>query len=178
MRHYLNSLFIVWSIGAPLAPASVRADPYPFPASSYNDSATAQWRESDVTLPAYPTDAALLLVPVSAGDTFKLYIDRVSLSLGTDKVARLTLVVESPQGVRNIFYEGFRCETREHKTYAIGSSDRQWSALSQSRWQSIRPVEHNGFRYQLYKHYVCDGAGSARTPVDLLQVIANIDRGY
>lgn len=139
--------------------------------------AKAVWRESDVTLPNYPADHDLLLVPLAAADTFKLYVDRTSLSRAADRVARVTLVVESATGARNIFYEGIRCETREHKTYALGASDRAWRQQADPKWQFIAAQERNGFRYQLYKYYLCDSTNTARAPAEVLRTVADTAGG-
>lgn len=143
----------------------------------FDPTAVSKWRESDITLPTYPADADLVGVPLSAADTFKLYIDRVSLSHGDDRVVRLTMVIESPSGARNVFYDGIRCDTREHKTYALGASDRQWRPVAEPKWQFIAAQERNGFRYQLYKHYVCDTTNTARAPADVLRTVADMAGG-
>lgn len=139
----------------------------------FDPTAVSKWCESDITLPPYPADADLVGVPLSAAETFKLYIDRASLTLGNDRVVRLTMVIESPSGARNVFYDGIRCDTREHKTYALGASERQWRPLANSQWRFIVAEERNGFRYQLYKHYVCDTASTARAPADVLRTVAD-----
>ena len=176
MRHSRGLFFIVGSVCALLASGVAGAESYP-PTPSYDPTATTKWRESALTLPAYPAEAKLVPVPLAAGDTFKLYVDRDSLSLGDDRVLRLTFVIESPHGARNVFHEGIRCETREHKTYAVGTHNRNWSPVTQARWQFIYPAEYNGFRYHLYKHYVCDETSSARAPAAFLQAVSNIAAG-
>lgn len=142
----------------------------------FDPGAVTPWRESETTLPAYPADPDLVEVPASAIDGFTLYIDRKSLSRGDDRVVRLTTVIASPTGARNVFYEGIRCDTREFKIYATGSSERQWRAFAAAQWQFIAAQERNGFRYQLYRHYVCDAAGIARVPADILRAVADIAR--
>lgn len=155
-----------------LVPAAVAAGPYdsPAPGPQYDPTAVEIWRESAITLPAYPDDRDLLAVSLGPRDAIKLYLDERSLSRGDDGVARFTIVVESERGARNVFYEGLRCETREYKTYAIGTPGRVLHPVKQPRWRTIPYLEINAFRHHLYKHYVCND-NTARTPRELVQVI-------
>ncbi|OGI46616.1 MAG: hypothetical protein A2637_05350 [Candidatus Muproteobacteria bacterium RIFCSPHIGHO2_01_FULL_65_16] len=137
----------------------------------FDPSRVEQWKESAVAIPPYPEERHLLAVPLPPSDTLKLHIDENSVSRAADRVARLTLVVETPSGARNVFYDGIRCETREYKTYAVGTSDRSLVAVNDPRWREIPRNEKNAFRYHLYRHYVCDGNSSARAPRELVEAI-------
>lgn len=133
----------------------------------FDEKSTDKWKETKVAIPAYPNDHELLRVPLSVTDRMKLYIDIKSISLAPDHVSRFSYVVESPSGARNVFYEGFRCETRQYKTYAVGSSIHSFEPVAKPQWRAIPRPEINAFRYQLYRNYVCDDHASARTPEDL-----------
>lgn len=135
------------------------------------------WKESEAAIPPYPQDRNLLPITLAARDTLRLYLDQGSLSRGSDGIARFSLVVESARGARNVFYEGMRCETREYKTYAVGTSERSFEPVRDPRWQHIPYYETNAFRYHLFKHYVCD-AYSARTPTALVQRIVRGSIGH
>lgn len=113
------------------------------------------WVEAAVKLPPYPDDADLLRLPPQPVDTFKVFVDARSVSVGADNVMRMTFVVESPSGVRNVFYDGIRCGKAEHKTYAIGTADRRMQALKDARWQTIGPIGPNNFRRHVYQTLVC-----------------------
>jgi hypothetical protein len=133
----------------------------------FDESKTEKWEESEITLPAYPRDENLLAVPLPPTDTLKIYIDRASLSCGPDRVARFSLVVESPSGVRSVFYDGLRCETRQYKTYAIGNPEQAFTPVKNAVWREIPRPAANAFRYHLYQHYICDAHASPRTPEDV-----------
>lgn len=173
MNQRRSRFIAVWSSLMLYTVVAIGADYDP----QFDPTAVEKWREIEVTLPAYPDDADLIGVPLSASDTFKLYIDRKSLSRGTDRVVRLTAVLESPGGARNVFYDGIRCDTREYKTYALGTRERQWRSLATAPWQFIAAQERNGFRYQLYKDYVCDTTNTARAPADVLRAVTEVPRG-
>lgn len=140
----------------------------------FDPNAVTQWREGGVTLPAYPEERDLVSVPLSPVDTFRLYLDRNSLALGGDRVLRVTAVLESPTGARNVFYDGFRCETREYKTYALGSSARQWRQQAAAQWRFIVPQGHHDFRFQLYKQHLCDSTNTALAPAAILRGLVDI----
>lgn len=113
------------------------------------------WVEAAVKLPSYPDDADLVRLPPQPVDTFKVFVDARSVSLGPDNVMRMTFVVESPSGVRNVFYDGIRCAKADYKTYAIGTADGHMQALKDARWQAIGPFGPNNFRRYVYQTFVC-----------------------
>jgi hypothetical protein len=129
------------------------------------------WKESAVTVPAYPVDGDLLALKPMPGDTLRVFVDRKSVSRAADRVLRLTLVVETGSGVRNVFYDGLRCETREYKTFAFGSSDKTLVPIQNAAWQAITYFPTNAFRYNLRRQYACDDTAQARTPEEFLNKI-------
>jgi hypothetical protein len=137
----------------------------------FDETLVEKWKESDVAVPPYPNDRDLLAVPMPSADTLKIYVDRQSISRAPDLVARFTLVVESPSGARSVFYDGLRCETRQYKTYAIGTANRTFVPVEHPPWRVIPRPEINAFRDYLYRSYVCDKHDSARPPEDLVRLI-------
>ncbi|MHB8697069.1 MAG: CNP1-like family protein [Sulfuricaulis sp.] len=134
----------------------------------YDAKYTDKWKEAQVVIPAYPKDSDLLRVPLSANDRLKVYIDLKSISLASDRVSRFSYVVESPAGARSVFYDGFRCETRQYKTYATGTSLGSFDPVVKPQWRTMLRSEINTFRYQLDRYYVCNDNGGARTPEDFV----------
>jgi hypothetical protein len=141
------------------------------PESTFDESQVEKWQESKTTVPAYPSDADLVAVPANDNDTLKIYLDRKSISRAPDRVARFTLVVESRSGARSVFYDGLRCETRQYKTYAIGTTDRAFTPVTDPQWRDIPRPEINDFRYRLYSRFVCDENSSARTPAEIVSLL-------
>jgi hypothetical protein len=142
----------------------------------YTPPASAVWKESNVPLPAYPLDANLVELPALAGDSLRVFIDRKSVTRAEDWVLRLTLVLQSGTGVRNVIYDGLRCETREYKTYAYGSTDQVLTANTNASWQPIVYLPKNAFRYRLRTDYACGGTGRALSPEEfLLKLGTNAD---
>ncbi len=135
----------------------------------FNEKYVEKWKEINVAIPAYPNDHDLLQVSLLVSERIKIYIDIKSISLEPDRVSRFSYVVESPSGARNVFYDGFRCETRQYKTYAIGTSTHSFESVVKPQWRTIPRLEINDFRYQLYRNYLCDDHASARTPDDLVR---------
>lgn len=137
----------------------------------FDESLVEKWQESEAIPPPYPKEQNLLPVSLGVTDTLKIFIDRASLSRGTDRVARFTLVVQSPSGARSVFYEGIRCETREYKNYALGSSDEVFVPVKNAQWRRIPQPEFNAFRYHLYRNIVCGAHSSARTPEEIARLL-------
>ena len=138
---------------------------------AFDEKYAEKWKESEITLPSYPDDRDLLPVPVNRNDTLKIYIDGKSISLAQDRVARFSLIVESGSGARSVFYDGYRCETRQYKTYAIGTGQHVWTPTVNPSWQAIPRPEINAFRDNLYRRHVCDENKSARAPTELRRLL-------
>ena len=98
------------------------------------------WVEHADGLPPFPRDADLVPVQAPATATLKLFLDKHSITLGSDRVLRLTYVLQSPSGVRNVFYEGFRCGVGRYKTYAYGTGGRTYKKIARPTWQRIPDI--------------------------------------
>jgi hypothetical protein len=150
---------------AVLASASVRAaDDKPWqyqPDFDYQGSANAKWREGEVTLPAYPGTSGLIPLQVD-NPHFDYFVDPKSVSVGaSDHVVRYSLVAQSADGARNVFYEGIRCDAGDYKTYAYGTGKGPFQLMTGADWRPIRPKISDGFRFTLYRYYFCSGTGVA-----------------
>ncbi len=143
-------------------------EPNEFP---FDEKYAEKWQESAITLPPYPDDRDLLPVAMNSTDTLKIFIDGKSITRAADRVARFALVVESPSGARSVFYDGYRCETRQYKTYAFGTAQHTWSPAANPQWQTIPRSEINAFRDVIYRRYVCDSQKPARSPEDLRHLL-------
>ncbi len=136
----------------------------------FDPSLVEQWKETaDVPLPVYPRDTDLVAVPLKPADTLTLFVDTRSVSFADDRVLRLTLVVESSSGARSVFFDGFRCATREYKTYAIGSPDGKFVPVKNAKWLNFPPTARNAFRYDVANDLICDDVSSNRSPQEFLQ---------
>lgn len=116
---------------------------------------TRTWQEVEVALPSPPAQASLLPFYVSAATVNQFLIDSNSLNVGKDGVVRYTLVVLSSNGVRNVSYEGIRCETRERRIYAAGRADGSWSKAQRNEWVRIQEAYANRHHAALFLSYFC-----------------------
>jgi hypothetical protein len=114
-----------------------------------------KWQEMEVQLPAAPKQENLLPFDVSAASANRFFIDGSTLSVGSDGVVRYVLVVLSPQGVRNVSYEGMRCEAREYRIYASGRLDGSWSKARKNEWVRIQEAYANRQHAALFLDYFC-----------------------
>ena len=72
-----------------------------------------------------------------------------------DGVVRYVMVVLSPQGGRNVTYEGMRCESRERRGYASGRLDGSWSKARKNEWVRIQDAAANRQHAALFLEYFC-----------------------
>lgn len=115
------------------------------------------WDEIAVQLPPFPKDQDLYSFYVSATATSRFFLDSQNLMIGSDGVVRYTLVVISPSGVRNVSFEGMRCETRERRIYASGHADGSWSKARGNRWVRIQEATTNRQHAALFTDFLCPG---------------------
>ena len=119
------------------------------------DYENKQWQEIEVQLPAAPKQETLLPIYVSAATENRFFVDGATLSVGGDGVVRYVLLVLTPQGARNVTYEGMRCETRERRIYASGRLDGTWSKARKNEWVRILDAWANRQHAALYLEYFC-----------------------
>jgi hypothetical protein len=134
------------------------------------DAEPDPWKEQAVGLPAYPDGKHYLTVPVQIpGSNLEMFIDEPSLSVGEDGVVRYVMLLRSPSGGENLFYEGIRCMSRQWITYAYGSSAGEWSPLAERGWSPIRDLGVERYRDRLYRYYLCDPAAGIPRREEMLR---------
>ena len=116
-----------------------------------------QWQEVEVQLPVAPKDETLQPFYVSAASSNRFLIDLATLSVGSDGVVRYVLLIITPEGGRNVTFEGMRCETREHRIYASGRRDGSWSKSRNNDWSRIQDAYANRQHAALFQEYFCPG---------------------
>jgi hypothetical protein len=96
------------------------------------------WKEGAFTLPPYPDKPDWVGFYVPLKNDYKFYVDGKSMSMGEDKVIRLTLRVVSASGAENISYEGFQCGNRQMRAYAFGDTiNKRWIESTRVIWKNI-----------------------------------------
>lgn len=133
-----------------------------------------EWKEDVVTLPMPPIASNLVELYLGAVSANRFWVDRNSLSVGSDGVVRYALLVQSAGGVRGVTYEGIRCETRELRRYATLRPDQSWARSRNESWSRI--TESPGHRQHavLYLQHFCPDAIPAK---DAEEAVDNLLRG-
>lgn len=126
------------------------------------------WQEEVRQLPDAPSEKNLLPFYVSASTRNRFFVDAASLSVGGDGVVRYTLIVLSPEGGRNVSFEGMRCETGERRIYASGRSNGAWSRSRNKQWSKIRDETSNRQYAALSLGYFCPEGVIARNVEEIL----------
>src|SRR3982074_2310115 len=106
---------------------------------------TPNWIENKVdTLPPLPIYATRVKVAGPGITPLSFFIDKNSLSVGTDGVIRYTVVVKSPAGARNVNYEGIRCDNYNWRLYAsINEDQADWDRTVENDFRRIENGELN-----------------------------------
>jgi hypothetical protein len=128
--------------------------------------------ELPLQLPAPPKTGDLIEFDPGRPATLRFYVDPASLSVGTDRIVRFTIVVKVDGGASNVSYEGIRCKTRERKVYAYGRADGTWSQARAPQWTAIHGLNTDGYRFVLFENYFCPSRliiASAREGVEALR---------
>ena len=142
------------------------------------------WKEQAVELPPFPDGRHYVEVPLQiAGSDLEMFVDEPSLAVGEDGVVRYALMLRSPAGTENVFYEGIRCSAREWRSYAYGDSAGAWSPVDEHRaWAPIRNLGVERYRERLYRYYLCDPAMGILPRAEMLKRmrygLPNDDRFY
>jgi len=138
----------------------------------------APWEENLASLPAYPKDENLLPFRVSSATNNKFMIDSASITVGTDKVVRYTVVIESPRGARTVNYEGLRCETMERKIYGFGQADGKWTENKRAAWDSIKLRSLLSYHKALFEDIFCDVGIAVWSPEEAVRKLKQSAGGY
>ena len=137
------------------------------------DDTTKPWEEIAVQLPPMPRAASLLPFYVSATATQSFAIAPESLSVGSDGVVRYVMVARSQSGAENTSYDGLRCASLEHKSYAFGHTDGTWSRSRRTAWVPITGNAANRQYAALAESFFCDGGMVAGQPSDIVKRLKN-----
>ncbi|NOY66847.1 MAG: hypothetical protein GXP13_05510 [Gammaproteobacteria bacterium] len=130
------------------------------------------WQEVAVVIPARPVKDNLAKIQIFEMPRYKYYIDIASLSISAkDNVVRYTVVIETPTGIKNVFYEGIRCDTREYKLYASAINDQPLKEAFVSRWHRIGGGGVSAFRDNLFNYYLCDNSIINGKRSDIVQLL-------
>jgi hypothetical protein len=111
------------------------------------------WMEVQAALPDFPRDEDLIQLKGNFGAR-DYFVDTASLKVDSDGVVRFTMIINA-DGVKNIIYEGVRCETREHKVYSVGRNNGTWGKVQKQLWQPITNRGFLGYHDMLYKDFFC-----------------------
>jgi hypothetical protein len=116
-----------------------------------------RWLEQVPAVPPYPAREALVELPVvTEGERFRYWVDLPSISVGADGVVRYTVVIESPQGARNVFFEGIDCRREDYRIYAYGVDGERLQPVPDGKWRRIEARGALAYRDELFRQYLCD----------------------
>ena len=130
---------------------------------NYDDSQDIPWIENETEVLGLPKPEDLVVVKLEqlpAGMQLSLDASRITVN-PDDRVVRAWLWMRSGSGTENGTFEGFRCDTREHKTYAYGAPHRkpQVTKSKRPRWREAPKTVRDNYRRELMDEYLCGYGG-------------------
>ena len=140
------------------------------------DPGERPWQEIEAKLPPYPQPENLIEFRVSPAINLRHFVDADSISVGEDRVVRYTVVIRSPQGAQNVFFEGLLCGKVARKLYATGNRDGTWSPARDPEWERITANRQSMYQKILYEDFFCPGRKT--TVKDQAEAVAALKRGY
>jgi hypothetical protein len=163
MRSRYLPILAAWAV-TPVAFAVTLSGREPAPLLKY-ESSESERVERQVEPPAFPKEADLVEFYVSSNSANHFYIDKSTLSDGSDGIVRYVLVVKTAGGATNTTFEGIRCQTGEYKIYALGRADGTWARARIDEWRPIENKLANRHHAALNRELFCPG-GAAITSAD------------
>jgi hypothetical protein len=133
-----------------------------------------QFQEDVVNLPDFPDFDKLKKVQIDASHgQLQYFIDPKSLKIGRDGVVLATVVITSGSGAKNILFEGYRCDTREYKTFAYGTTKNTFYELADSQWKRVMRTSGTAqdFRRELLAVYFCGADRLYLEPDEIVRLI-------
>jgi len=134
------------------------------------------WVEIAAQLPPYPKAENLVEFSVSSATRNRHFIDTASLSVGSDKVVRYTVVIDAAGGARNVSFEGLRCDTAERRLYAYGQPDGTWSKARNSQWEGIKMRSLLSYHKALFEDHFCPSGTTVRNATEAVRSLKRAGR--
>ena len=128
-----------------------------------------KWSEEITSLPELPDEQYLIeFNAVASYAQYRYAIDEKTLSVGKkDAVVRFIIVISSPSGVKNSYYQGLNCYKKQIKTYAY-ASENKLIASSQPFWKEFSDKGVLGYSKGLAEFYFCNSFDNALTRKEIL----------
>jgi hypothetical protein len=135
------------------------------------DEEKKTWKEIQAQIPPYPRPENLVALEVGPSLGHRFYVDAASISRGEDGVMRYTAVIKAAGGASNVTFEGMRCETREHKVYALGRNDGTWVRARDPKWTRVAYRERAPHQETLFRDYLCPSRFDLPAPKDVVTAL-------
>lgn len=130
-----------------------------------------KWTEETVTIPPFPQEKNLIELALPHSRV-KYFIDKQSIQVGKqDQVARYTVIIQSPSGSRNIFFEGIRCDVKLYRTYAFAVNVNSFQPMNNSKWKLITGNGVYRYRLSLFDYVVCHESTVRYKPREIIQTL-------
>jgi hypothetical protein len=137
------------------------------------------WRESEVPPPPAFDLKRLIRVPGPDGSSLKFGIDPETVAVTPEGIVRYVIVASSPDGGRNVMYEGIRCSAGQYRLYARHNESGGWTALKEGEWQPLYGSPASRHALTLSLAGVCKDRAVNRTAANIVRTLkSELPGGY
>jgi hypothetical protein len=137
------------------------------------------WQESAVPPPPAFDLNRLIRVPGPDGSTLKFGIDPDTVTVTPEGIVRYVIVATSPDGGRNVMYEGIRCNVGQHRIYARHNAATGWTVQKDSEWQSLYGSATTRHAQALSLAGVCKDRAVNRSAANIVRTLkSELPGGY
>ena len=167
---FLPLMWLLWGTSV-LAEGGFELDARP-PVGDLPEELPESRAEAQVILPPWPRDADLIaFIPEGTATPYRFFIDGKHLRVDpSGSEVHYTLVTETATGLRNVSYEGIRCNLNgAFKTFAYGS-DGRFVKSTAADWAPLSALGNGAYRVSLHRHHFCVQRETRTRPVkDILR---------
>lgn len=115
------------------------------------------WQDSVEAMPPAYDLARAVAIDSPPGSTLRFAIDPQTLTITADGVVRYVIIARHSSGTLNVAYEGIRCSTGGHRTYARHDPTRGWLRVEDSNWRSLQGHASNRHALVFARSGGCEG---------------------
>ena len=167
-----SHLFLTSLLALSVSVTSHAFEPDEEEAGYFGNFTSKRWVEASVPVPANPVEENLVQIEIYEMPRYKYFIDLHSVHVSAgDNVARYTVVVEPPSGLRNVFFEGIRCDKKQSRIYASSLWREPLKKTEFSTWQPILERGVTAYRYDLFRYFLCSNSVINGKKRDIAQLL-------
>lgn len=129
------------------------------------------FKEGATAMPLNPPNQATIQpFYVSQQTIFKFSVDTNSILIGNDGITRYIVVITSPNGNKQVQYEGIRCDSFQWRLYGTFESG-AWKENPLSSWNPIKDHTPNRYQAALAQGAICNLSSQEKNINNIIEAL-------